>query len=190
MPDTFYALVFYPGIDHPGISGFREKYDPWAKLLPLHVPFIFPVPENIRINALERHIMAVLSEFTPFDVRLTGLTLSWDMWLMLKMKEGNARVVELHDRLYTGILKPYLRDDIPFLPHMALGLFCRESYDPGNPGAGLTLDEGKYNKALKECELKSFDYRDKVNNLTLIQLSADYSWCKSLRELPVGKNSS
>jgi hypothetical protein len=34
--------------------------------------------------------------------------------------EGYSRIVKLHDRLYTGILKEELRLDIPFIPHIGI----------------------------------------------------------------------
>jgi len=35
--------------------------------------------------------------------------------------EGGAQIATLHDRLYAGALRPHLRSDIPFVPHMTIG---------------------------------------------------------------------
>ena len=35
--------------------------------------------------------------------------------------EGAVEITALHSRLYSGVLKPHLRTDIPFVPHMTIG---------------------------------------------------------------------
>lgn len=41
--------------------------------------------------------------------------------IFLVPDEGYIRIVKLHDKLYSGILKHELRIDIPFIPHVAVG---------------------------------------------------------------------
>jgi hypothetical protein len=38
----------------------------------------------------------------------------------LRVTQGRSAVVELHDRLYRGVLAPFLRDDIAYDPHLTL----------------------------------------------------------------------
>jgi 2'-5' RNA ligase len=40
-------------------------------------------------------------------------------------EEGRDDIAALHDRLYEGVLRPHLRDDTPFLPHITVGE-CRD----------------------------------------------------------------
>jgi 2'-5' RNA ligase len=35
--------------------------------------------------------------------------------------EGYSKISLLHDRLYTGLLRPFHRLDIPFIPHITIG---------------------------------------------------------------------
>ena len=42
-------------------------------------------------------------------------------YVFLVPDQGNAEISLLHDRLYTGILRPYLRLDLPCVPHITIG---------------------------------------------------------------------
>jgi hypothetical protein len=35
--------------------------------------------------------------------------------------EGNSQIINLHDKLYTGIIRKDLRLDVPFIPHIGIG---------------------------------------------------------------------
>ena len=176
----YYALVYYPHIKHKGFQSFRHKYEPYSELLPEHVPFIYPVPDIIGREKLEKHIKKVLSSWKPFDVHFCTLEKTWDHWLYLGVKEGYHSVVKLHDKLYEGILSPYLRKDLPFNPHIGLGLFSKEAYDFNNPTAQLSLDEKKYNRARKEFEEMNFDLWCTVNKLSLVKINSDFTECVDL----------
>lgn len=43
-------------------------------------------------------------------------------YVFLVPDEGYAAVSVLHDRLYTGPLAPYLRLDLPYTPHITIGI--------------------------------------------------------------------
>lgn len=177
----YYALVYYPRIEHKGFHDFRRQYEPYSELLPEHLPFVYPVPESIGLKKLEEHIENVLDTWKPFDVHFCTLEKTWDHWLYVGAKEGHDSVVELHDDLYEGILSPYLRKDLPFYPHIGLGLFSKEAYDFSNPTAELTLNEEKYNAAFKAFEAMEFDHWCTIDKLTLAQLNANLTECIDLR---------
>ena len=177
----YFALVYYPQIEHEGFHAFRDRYEPYSELLPEHVPFVFPVPENIGGDKLEAHIEQVVNTCKPFDAHFCTLEKTWDHWLYLGAKEGHDAIVELHDKLYKGILSPYLREDLPYYPHIALGLFSTEAYDFNNPTAELTLDEEKYNSARKSFEKMGVDLWCTVDKLTLVGVNSDFTECVDLR---------
>jgi hypothetical protein len=92
-------------------------------------------------NAVEEgkfieHVETVLKNWAPFPIRIGGFMKSWDHWMFLLLKEGNKEAIALHDELYTGILSPYLRRDIEYIPHIGIGLFVRE-------GAGYNILDPK-----------------------------------------------
>ncbi|MDM5194062.1 hypothetical protein QUG02_13900 [Bacillus hominis] len=42
-------------------------------------------------------------------------------YLFLEIEQGKEQIEELHDKLYTGPLLPFLRKDIPYIPHVTVG---------------------------------------------------------------------
>jgi len=181
----YLGLAYYPHVLHEGFQSFRHKYDPYSQLLPEHVTFIHPVPEIIGRRNLENHIENVLKTWKPFYVHFCTLEKTWDHWLYLGAKEGYNSVVELHNNLYRGILSPYLREDLPFFPHIGLGLFSMEAYDFNNPTAKLTLDVKKYKKAKLEFTNLGFDLWCNIDELTLLKINSDFTECTNLRNFTI-----
>jgi hypothetical protein len=173
----YFALIYYPEIELKGFHLLRQRYEPYASLLPEHLPFLHPVPASIGVENISIHINKILQNWLSFDVHFKGLEKSWDQWLLLVLKEGRQQVLDLHDALYADILSPYLRKDLPYIPHVALGLFSKEGYDVNNPTSQLSLDEEKYLKARKEFEKLKLDFWRKIDQLTLIKINSDFSKC-------------
>ena len=42
-------------------------------------------------------------------------------YVFLVPDEGYSGISLLHDRLYTGVLQPFLKLDVPFVPHITIG---------------------------------------------------------------------
>jgi 2'-5' RNA ligase len=122
----YYALAHFPNMDTTHIDLIRKKYDSTAHLVASHITIMFPVPDEIGENAFIKHIESILKNWRPFPIRLNGLYKSWDNWLFLTLKDGNAEVIRLYTQIYTGISQPYLRKDLDFVPHLGLGLFVKE----------------------------------------------------------------
>jgi 2'-5' RNA ligase len=187
----FYALVHYPNIDVKLINEFRRKYDPHVALINPHITFVFLVPESVGEGNLISHIESILNHWQPFPIRLKGLQKAWDHWLFLILAEGNESVTRLHRELYTGILNAYHRTDIPFIPHLGLGLFAKQhgNYDIRDP-QDVSLDVEKYSHALKEAHRLNLDFRCVIDRLHLAKITDDVSqivWSKEflLRRNPV-----
>ena len=178
----YYGLVHYPRINHEGFHSFRKKYDPFFDLLPSHVTFMPPVPGHVGRKKLEEHIECVLSAWSPFRVHFCNLEKTWDHWMYLGAEKGHDSVVELHDALFEGLLRPYLREDLPFYPHIGLGVFGNEPYDFKNPTAELTLDEKKYIRARKEFEELGFECWCNVDLLTLVTINSGFTECNNLMD--------
>lgn len=178
----FYALVYYPQIDHQGFQAFRRKYEPYSALLPEHLPVVFPVPESIGYKNLVDHIEKVLEKWTLFDIHISGHTKTWDHWLMLLLQEGNKKTIRLHDDLYTELLAPHLREDLHYLPHIGLGHFSKEAYDFNNPTAELELDKASYEQALSEVQALNLDFWRTVDTLTLVKVNKDFTKCWNIME--------
>jgi 2'-5' RNA ligase len=157
----FYALVHYPDIDTSRIDQLRKKYDPQVDLIEPHITIVFPVPESVGEQKLSSHIDRVLRDWQPFPIRLKGLLQSWDNYLFLLLADGSADIIRLHDDLYTGVLASYRREDIPFIPHVTLGVF----------GEGAEMCA----QVLSGAERMGLDYQSEADRLDLVKINEDRS---------------
>jgi hypothetical protein len=166
------ALLYYPKFDRrteENIRAFRMKYDPFVDSWKPHIPFIFPLPCNaVEDGKFIKHVETVLKNWKPFQIPIGGFAKSWDHWLFLLLKEGNKEAIALHDELYTGILSPYLRRDIEYIPHIGIGLFVRKGagYNVLDPKK-VDFDAKLYSQALKEAESLKIDSLDIVDRLVV-----------------------
>ncbi len=179
-----HALVFYPELRHAGIDALRARHDPTARLIHEHLTLVFPLPEAVGREALSRHVHAVAAGWAPFRLHLVDLERSWDHWLFLAAREGAREAVALHDALYGGMLAPYLRADLPYTPHVGLGLFARGPYDPLDPQA-LPCDEAAYRRARAQAEALALDFWRVVERVTLVALGDDLSTVQELEVVPL-----
>ncbi len=57
-----------------------------------------------------------------FTVNLNGVTGDFrDGYLFLNVKQGNDSIIDLHDRLYSGALEPFLLRKVTYCPHITVG---------------------------------------------------------------------
>lgn len=89
------------------IDDIRSKYDPLAKHVRPHITLFFPFESNLNTGKIKEHISNVISGIMPFDIKLNGITPSTSLgnYLFLNIIEGHNQIVELHKRLYSGILE-------------------------------------------------------------------------------------
>jgi 2'-5' RNA ligase len=121
------AVVAYPTMDEADsqwISAFREKHDPQSVRIGVHFTLVFPVEESP--GELAAEITAVARSFAPiaFAIRRTEIVfdaLGNRSLVFLVPDEGAREITTLHDRLYAGVLRPHLRAEIPFVPHLTIG---------------------------------------------------------------------
>ncbi len=172
----YYSLVCFPQIDTAKINDFRSKYDPHCDLIDAHFTIVFPVPDSLGREKLIEHIKNTLLTQRSFDIHISGLEKSWDNWLFLVLQKGKEEMIKLHDDLYGGLLSEFLRSDIEFIPHIAIGLFTMKAagYDLKDPKA-LAFDEEVYKVALEEAAKENFDYTAIVNKLSLVEINDDFT---------------
>jgi 2'-5' RNA ligase len=170
----FYALVYYPELKSEFIKQLRHQYDPYKDLIQEHITLVYPVPESIGEENIIKHINQVIKEWEPFKIHIKGYEKTWDNWLFLKIREGKEKLITLHDELYKGILQLYLRKDIPYKPHIGLGLFTKNTYDPLHPEK-LPFDEENYQIAAAELEKLQPEFWRIMNQLTLVKINVEFS---------------
>ena len=185
--DYYAVVVDLPSLPEEPIAAFRRAHDPTVDLIQPHLTLVFPVPASIGRDAFSDHVRGVVSETPRFDIRLRGLETSWDHWLFLLVTEGREEVVALHDALYTGILRPYLRTDLPYVPHVGLGRFVQ-----GSDARGLldlrprSLDAARFEEALHEAEAMNLDHRCRVGAVHVSGLDEELTHVTPLEEIPLG----
>jgi 2'-5' RNA ligase len=152
------AVVYFPKINLDKINNFRKKYDANWQIIPLHITIVSPILD-IPENQLIQHVTTIIKDVKPFSIHLTGLTKTFDDCLFLLVREGNDEIMNLHDKLYSGILAPYISIDISFVPHITLGYFGKKD---------TTIDEKLYNKAYAEAQDLDFDSTCEFDAISVI----------------------
>lgn len=115
------AIVIFPNFDNVElIEGIRKKYDPLCDYIAPHLTLIFPFQSDLTTRELINHLENQLKGLSPFELVLKGVTGASDGYVFLDVKIGNDKVIELHDKLYKGILEPYHNRYIPYIPHITI----------------------------------------------------------------------
>lgn len=183
----YYALICKPQINTSKIDYFQQKYDPYSRLAGAHFTLVFPTPDEIDEQQLLEHIKSVLKRWKPFNIHIRGLEKSWDQWLFLNVQEGKNQFIQLHDELYSGPLEPYLRKDLPYTPHISLGLFVenRQGYNIIELEK-LPLNEAEFEKVYKEVEAMNLDYHTTVEKAEFLTLNDEMNKVLDAKELSFG----
>ena len=111
------------------IDGIREKYDPLSNNVRPHITLVFPFESNISKEDLQDSLIASLQEVKPFKLIL-GEIIKIDnavgFFLFLSVNYGSEKIIELHNKLYSGMFKTYKPkwlNEGGFMPHMTIGNF-------------------------------------------------------------------
>ncbi len=121
------CIMIFPDFSNMHIiDEIRHKYDPLCEQVRPHITLVFPFASNLEYCLLHKHLQRVLAGFRAFPLTMRGITAvqSFGNYLFLNLEEGREMVVELHNRLYTGILaehKPKWLEAANYRPHMTVG---------------------------------------------------------------------
>lgn len=122
------AIVIFPNFSNvEAIDAIREKYDPLYNFIGPHLTLIFPFQSELTTKELIEHMENHLKEVGPFELIARGVTGASDGYVFLDIKIGNDSIIELHDKLYRGILKPYHNRFIPYIPHITIAKINNEN---------------------------------------------------------------
>jgi 2'-5' RNA ligase len=121
--------VSYPVLsesDYDLIEKFRSQFDPQFSIIRPHFTLVFPI-ESPSQTEFATQINSVIQGRSGFSFRITAAVvhkdeLSENFYAFLVPDEGAAQIKDLHATLYEGALKEFLRADIPYVPHLTLGL--------------------------------------------------------------------
>ena len=139
-----YMVLAYPelsALDFDRIQNFRRVSDELFKIVEPHFTIVFPVfdiPKDEIIGEIKENAV----HFSKIDFTISSATLHKDeirnqFNAYLVPDEGYDHIVNLHDKLYSGILKGNLRLDLVYIPHITIGnsldlLTCKNMVDEWN----------------------------------------------------------
>jgi 2'-5' RNA ligase len=116
------AIVIFPRFENSyHIDHFRSQCDPLSITIEPHITLVFPFESHLSIESLRSHVEQIIQGFKPFPIRLYNITGSEGEYLFLNVKQGNDQIIELHDRLYSGLLAEYLSVENIYVPHLTIG---------------------------------------------------------------------
>ncbi len=121
------CIMIFPHFNNMDvINKIRDKYDPLAKHVKPHITLVFPFESDIDYSRLKKHLEATVSSVDPFVLKLSDITpvRSFGNYLFLNILHGRDEIVELHKKLYTGILEefyPQWLNGSDYNPHMTVG---------------------------------------------------------------------
>jgi 2'-5' RNA ligase len=107
------------------IEAFRRAYEPArAAIVPAHITLVFGV-RAISQEALTAHVAEITRRTAPFRVSFSTAVIHEDSIgggykLFLMTDEGAHALSTLHQAMYAGCLRPELRTDICYRPHMTI----------------------------------------------------------------------
>lgn len=139
-PKTALYTVAYPEVDADArqrIDAFRALHDAHARsLIGPHFTLLFACSE-VDETAYRWHVQAVVEdtgaiEFCCRYAMLGATHHDETASIYLVPDEGFSQISLLHDRLYRGTMAEHLRLDIPYLPHISIGM-------PGSGAAAKAL---------------------------------------------------
>lgn len=177
-----YAVVAYPKVDFGKINDFRKKYDPHYSLIKPHITLVFPFQDTISEGAIIKHVEDRLDGLRSFSITINGYDKFFDHWLYLTISNGNREVTELHDVLYTNTLDKLLRKDLPFIPHITIGLFSKKYLNSVSVDINAQLDEERYKQALRKLSKIDLNFDASVETITLVKLTEDFSVLENIKD--------
>jgi 2'-5' RNA ligase len=128
-------VISYPELhksDYDLIQSWRERYDSeFVNIINPHFTLVFPV-ENITYESLLTHVQKCSANIKKIPlvintVKLHKSKIDSNYFLFALPEKGYDEIIKLHDQLYMGILADELRRDMPYLPHITIGVFAGEN---------------------------------------------------------------
>jgi 2'-5' RNA ligase len=121
-------VAFFPEIPAQAgwVRDFRGRHDPIAHLVAPHLTFVFPTgmlsePDLIdEVREVAKAVSPFSAEFRTAIMMPETSGASTTSRIFLVPDRGLGDIIRLHDRLYAGRLRPELRLDLPFIPHITI----------------------------------------------------------------------
>lgn len=140
------------------LEQFRNAYDPLAISVNAHITLVPPFDNNASPEQLRLHITQAIQNIRPFHIMLQGITGHQGEYLFLNVKRGNDQLIELRDRLYTGLLSAHLLPQYTYVPHLTVGRLP---------------DEGSFFEALTVAQEITATFDTQVREISVYSIQTD-----------------
>jgi 2'-5' RNA ligase len=116
-----FAVAWFPGFRGiEEVEAFRARHDPMTGRIPAHVSLVFPFATLLKPMQVESHVRRVVSRWPPIPVTFRGIRVHASEFVFLMAARGAASIGALHDRLYTRSLRPHVRPEFAYEPHITI----------------------------------------------------------------------
>jgi len=122
------AILLLPEFDNIyEVQRIREQYDPLYRKIAPHITVVFPFESEISSNQILQLVEDTTKHCGRFALRMGGYTGYDNEYLFLNVVQGKDEIINLHQRLYSGVLKRYHESQYKFIPHMTVGRLSNEA---------------------------------------------------------------
>lgn len=153
------SIVWFPPLPADSkIESFRALHDPLATRIRAHVTLVFPFPTNLTSMQWASHIKRIVGNWPQLPVSFRDIESIQDEFTILMLREKSSAVIALHDKLYSSVLKPFLRPEMDYRPHITLG---RVTANPSGAtyaamhNAAANIVRGEWHATMKELAIVS-----------------------------------
>ncbi len=138
------GIVWFPQFEDMAIDTFRHRHDPLAPQIDAHVALVFPFPCNLSVVQLASHARRIVAKWPHLPVVFRDVESLLDEFILLMARERNEALIALHDELYTGVLKNFLRKEMTYDPHITIARAgSREAFPSIFEEAELAFGRGR-----------------------------------------------
>jgi len=124
---TLYSLCYpeFSASDRQFIEDFRNEHDiPFRDVVAPHFTMVFGC-NDVPLQSYRNHVEKITRsqnsiKFTCRYAMLHSDDSNDNYYVFLVPDDGYGEISKFHDKLYKGLLAPYLRLDIPYVPHIGI----------------------------------------------------------------------
>ena len=125
---TRQCILLFPDLTNRGqIDRYRERFDPLAQKIAPHVTLVFPFESaDLESDALAHDVAERIHGIDAFDLEVPPPAVFDEGYVYLGVTSGASHIRRLHDVLYSGELRSFLRADVDYVPHITIGRYADE----------------------------------------------------------------
>jgi len=110
------------------IDRYRERFDPLAKKIAPHVTLVFPFEAaDLESDALAHYAAERIQGIGAFELEAALPAVVEEGYVYLRIQSGGSQLRRMHERLYAGELRSFLRTDVDYEPHITIGRYADEA---------------------------------------------------------------